>query len=59
MAKRGDVKPAPLSNGAEDHDEEMEAANLTAICIVGQSLRSNSALVKDVQTFGFKVFYSE
>ena len=38
--------------------EEEEHCNLTAICIVGNTLRDDQDLIKDATSFGIKVIFS-
>ena len=56
QVKRGDVAPGLDPN---DPDEDQDMATITAICIVGPNLRQNDKLVKDANSFGHKVLFSE
>ena len=38
--------------------EDEEYCNLTAICIVGDSLQDDQELIKDAMSFGLKVIFS-
>ena len=55
IIRRGDIRLASARE-LDENDEEM--AKLTVICIVGTNLRQNVDLVKDVKSFGHKIFFS-